>query len=391
MSETPERNEFDGPPIGLRRADRDGLEIIDAMAGRCSTLGLGHESIQLAIQQTSESHLGDACCDDPSATDRDDSFLQAIRQIIDGSQHVLAESAILCSSADAAVETAIGFARTWKPDAYRTIALIGSDHGRTAACRTVSGKPELHQGFGPMMAGFAHAPAGDIDALKATIDEHTAALLITPVDLDDDARPLDDSYLHAARQLCDQYQVAMIVDETRLAFGSSGKPFSFASISDIRADGVVLAAGIFGGLPGGLFVGSDRLSGSAGVRSEKYPLHRAVAMATFEQMLQADLPSSVGDSMQDFAVALAEKIGGFEFVRDVNANGLTIGILTDIDSAEIVQNASAVGLRIESAGETSIRLQLPAVIESEDQAEVIERLGQTLERIERHVSMATTE
>ena len=38
----------------------------------------------------------------------------------------------------------------------QTIAL-GSDHGRTGMTRTASGQPELHQGLGPMMAGFSHS------------------------------------------------------------------------------------------------------------------------------------------------------------------------------------------------------------------------------------------
>ena len=380
----------DGQPIGLRRAgrlvDTDDLEIIDAIAGRTSVLGFGSEPIIQAITNVTQTYLGDANSPADPIKDSDDSFITALRDLIDGSSSVLAESAVLCESADVAVETSIRFARSWKKDAFRTVALIGSDHGRTAACRTASGIPDLHEGYGPMMAGFAHVPANDIDALKATVDERTACLLLCPIDLHDACLPLDTEYLKAAREICDQHQVALIFDESRLCFGGSGKPFTFSSIAEVRADAVVLSAGIFAGLPGGIFVGSDRLTQSTLCQSDHLPLQRAVAMATFSEMQSADLPSSTDEEIQEIAVKLAETIGGFEFVRDIHASGSTIGIVTDIRSDEIVQAAASQGLKIEAAGDTAIRMQLPLLVDENDASEMLQRFAQTMQEIEREAA-----
>jgi acetylornithine/succinyldiaminopimelate/putrescine aminotransferase len=87
--------------------------------------------------------------------------------------------------------------------------------------------------------------------------------------------------------------------------------------------------------------------------------------------------------MHRFAVAAAEQLSGFEFVRDVNVLGMTIGIETDIESAEIVRSASRRGLRIESAGETAIRIQPPLVMSDADQQILLTRLGETIEAVER--------
>ena len=378
-----ERSPFTGPPTGLRRSDSSGLEIIDAMAGRQSALGFGNEAIVEAIRSTAGSYLGEA-----RASDTDNVFFASLRELIGGSDSVLAESCLLCATADEAVETAIQFARQWKKDAYRTVALIGSDHGRTMACRTASGQPSLHDGLGPMIAGFAHVPADDVDALAATVDEGTACLLIAPVDLADGARVLSADYLQAARDICDKHQVALIIDESRLCFGASGQPFSFSFVSDVRVDGVILSAGLFGGLPGGVLIASDRFTQSAGILTGHLPLQRAVVSATLAEMKSRGLPQSFADTMENFAVALAEKIGQFEFVRDANVCGMTIGVVTDIDADAIVRSANEEGVRMEAAGDTSVRMQLPLVADKNDLAEIVQCFGQSLERIERETADA---
>ena len=68
-----------------------------------------------------------------------------------------------------------------------------------------------------MMAGFAHVPVGDLDALHAAIDEQTACILLSPVDLLGAARPIDAGYLEGVRELCDEHEILLVIDETQLA------------------------------------------------------------------------------------------------------------------------------------------------------------------------------
>ena len=162
-------------PFGLRRTDQSGREIIDASAGRVSVFGFGHQGIVEAINMAADQYLGDAASLADIHSDANEDFRELVQAVIGQSGNVRSDSLLVTESADAAVETAIRFARGWKSDAYRTIAMIGSDHGRTAACRTASGRPELHEGYGPMIAGFSHVPPNDIDALRATISDQTAS------------------------------------------------------------------------------------------------------------------------------------------------------------------------------------------------------------------------
>ena len=87
--------------------------------------------------------------------------------------------------------------------------------------------------------------------------------------------------------------------------------------------------------------------------------------------------------MQDFAVELAEIVSTFEFVRDVNALGLTIGIETDLPSSDIVQAARQRGMRLESAGDHSIRIQPPPVIGEDERNALLQSLAATMEALQR--------
>lgn len=385
--DAPTRAAMSGPPKGIRRADRDGLELIDAMAGRASVFGFGFDPITEAIQAAAESYLGDssAFVDDPDPGD--DSLFNAFLEVLDDSAAISPASISLCASADIAVESAIGIARKLRPEkSFRTIALLGSDHGRTGMCRTASGRPSLHEGFGPMMAGFTHVPVGNLDAIRAVIDEQTACILLSPVDMLNAARPIDAEYLTGVRELCDQHELLLVIDETQLAFGASGQPFAFSAIANVHADVVALSSGLFAGLAGGIVLASQKVFSDRILDTHGYPLLCAVAVETISSMQKQGLPAAASDAMRDLAVSVAEEIGGFEFVRDVHTLGVSIGIESDIESADIVAAAARSGLRIETAGDTAIRLQPPLVISQADQATLLERLSQTMEAIERETA-----
>ena len=113
MSELQPRRPFDGSPVGLRRADSKGLEIIDAVSGRACSLGFGNQVIADSIWRVAEDYLGDANRFIKSKPDADEDFAVLVRGAIENSKYVASESIHLCASSDAATELAIRFARRW--------------------------------------------------------------------------------------------------------------------------------------------------------------------------------------------------------------------------------------------------------------------------------------
>jgi acetylornithine/succinyldiaminopimelate/putrescine aminotransferase len=90
--------------------------------------------------------------------------------------------------------------------------------------------------------------------------------------------------------------------------------------------------------------------------------------------------------MEGVVKDLAELLSGFEFVRDLHVLGMSIGIASDIESADLVRTARRRGLRIEAAGDTGVCLQLPLVVSDEDKLALLGRLGETLKAIERETA-----
>lgn len=382
-----QRTKMNGSPSGMRRADAEGLELIDALAGRASVFGFGFEPITRALQTAAEGYLGDATAFVDQVFHHEDPLYGNFMEILGDSNAVTADSISLCSSTDMAVETAIGWARRFRPEkSFRTIAFSGSDHGRSGLCRTASGRPELQSGYGPMMAGFTHVPPGDLDAIRSNIDDQTACLMLSPIDMRNAAVAMEATFLADVRQLCDEHDILLVVDESQIGFGSSGQPFAFSAIADIHADVVIVASGLFAGLPGGIVLASQRVTGERILDTTRYPLQSAVAVATLTSMQKQELPASILESMQQLAVTLAEKLKGFEFVRDIHALGMTIGVETDIESANIVALSARQGLRLESAGDVAFRIQLPLVPDPADVEDFLTRLGETMESIERETA-----
>jgi acetylornithine/N-succinyldiaminopimelate aminotransferase len=361
---------YSDAPQGLRRADADGLEIVDAMAGRSSVFGFGHAAIVETIAMVADQYLG------PEPTGDSIGVIDSLRSL--GVDDAVLRNAATTPSADLAIEQLILLARS-RDDGrrYRTLAMIGSDHGRTAMCRTASGKPELHHGFGPMMAGFGHVPVDNLKAIESQIDDQTGSVLICPVDFANGCRAATEDFLIGLRQLCDKHDLLLIVDETQLVLGATGAATTFQSIADVTADAIAFSAGCFGGMPGGLWIAGERVTDQAIVDVDAVPMLALLAKQTLATMIDEDILAAASADSQPFAVTLAETIAHHEFVRDVHATGRTIGIETDIDSADLVRIAARCGLHVEAAGDLAIRLQPPLLMDDDDRQRLIDGIGKT--------------
>ena len=393
------------PPSGMCRPGAKGEVVVDALSGRTSVFGFGFAPLQAALLLASQSYVGDSAeridperCNEESwesEIESDDlqgdalgvALAKRIRQSFAGDAAVATDTILLRPSADTAVETAIGLARRYRPDkSFRTIALVGSDHGRTGMCRSASGQPSLHQGWGPMMAGFSHVPAGDIDALRSVVDEQTACVLLSPVDLAGAAVACEEDYLTAIRQICDEHDLLLVMDESQLVLGASGRLLTFSSLADIHADIAIVSAGLFAGLPAGLVLSSAKATSSPITDVVRFPAQAAVAEQTLACMLEQGLPLTSDDGAHPFSKAVAKLLSGFEFVRDIHATGVTIGIETDLDASGIVQATRRSGVRLARSGATSVCLQPPLLISEDDQTLLLSRLSHALESLERETA-----
>ncbi len=63
----------------------------------------------------------------------------------------------------------------------------------------------------------------DWDALKATITDETAAVIVEPVQGEGGIRPIPDAEMRALREICDEAGILLILDEVQCGIGRTGK------------------------------------------------------------------------------------------------------------------------------------------------------------------------
>jgi acetylornithine/succinyldiaminopimelate/putrescine aminotransferase len=107
-----------------------------------------------------------------------------------------------------------------------------------------------------------------------------------------------------------------------------------------------------------------------------------VLSATLSAMQQRGLLDAVASTADAFAVELAECVSRFEFVRDIQMLGLSIGLETDLESELLVRAARQRQLRLDVAGETAVRIQLPLVATEQDRRLVVELIEATMASIQ---------
>jgi acetylornithine aminotransferase len=261
------------------------------------------------------------------------------------------------------------------------IVMEHSFHGRTMATLSATGNSKIQQGFGPMLDGFVRVPYDDVEAIKSVALQHDniVAILVEPVQGEGGLHIPSDDYLTSLRQICDQQQWLLMLDEVQSGNGRTGQYFAFQH-TDITPDVVTTAKGLGNGVPIGACIAGGKANGvfSPGNHGSTFggnPLACAAANAvitTIEQDQLCQNATAMGDLLNRlFSEALAMTNG----VVEIRNKGLMIGIELDRDCPELVQQALEQRLLINVTAGNVIRLLPPLTITPQIAAEVVEVLA----------------
>ncbi len=209
-----------------------------------------------------------------------------------------ADRAFFCSSGLEAVETAIKLIRRYQYTNGHTrrnhiITLENGFHGRSLACLSAGGNDYAREGFGPLLEGFTAVPAEDIAALEAAITDHTAGILLEPVQSEGGVYPLDHTYLREVHALADKHALVLCFDEVQTGFGRTGSLFAYEQIG-VTPDILTLAKGIGNGFPLAACLMTDAVAacitpGSHGSTYGGNPLAMAVGNAVLDALESPEL------------------------------------------------------------------------------------------------------
>lgn len=287
-----------------------------------------------------------------------------------------------------AVETAIKAARKWAyqvkgvpADQAEIVVCEGNFHGRTTTIVSFSTEPQYRDGFGPFTPGFKVVPYGDAQALRAAIGPNTAAVFFEPIQGEAGIIVPPEGYLRAARELCDEHNVLLMLDEIQTGLGRTGKLFAYQH-EGILPDVLVLGKALSGGFypVSAMLAREDVMAvfkpGDHGSTFGGNPLGCAVAIAALEVIENEDLAArsqSLGEKV--FARLRALKS---PYIKDVRGKGLMIGIELNTAARPFCEALWARGVLCKETHHKTIRFAPPLVISEQDLMWAVDQLCETL-------------
>lgn len=293
-------------------------------------------------------------------------------------EHSFADTVFFTNSGTESCELAVKMARKYwfekdQPEKVEILTFEGSFHGRSSAGIAAAGSKKMTKGFGPILGGFKSLPWGDLEAVKAAITDKTAAILVEPVQGEGGIRPLADVDLKALRQIADDHNLLLILDEVQCGVGRTGKLFAH-EWAGITPDIMMVAKGIGGGFPLGAVLASEEAASgmTAGTHGSTYggnPLACAVGSKVIEIVAE---PTFL-DGVRAKAGLLRQKLEGLvadnpEVFEEVRGTGLMLGLKCKATNLDVVNAGYAQELITVPAADNVIRL-LPPLTLSEDEVD----------------------
>ncbi|WP_319772293.1 aspartate aminotransferase family protein [Breoghania sp.] len=295
-----------------------------------------------------------------------------------------ADRVFFTNSGAEAMEACIKTARRYQytkgaPERFGVITFEGAFHGRTIATIAAGGQAKYLEGFGPKAAGFDQVPFGDLDAVKAAINDTTAAILIEPIQGEGGIRPVPHEFLRALRALCDAHGLLLIYDEVQTGVGRTGKFFAH-EWSGVAPDIMGVAKGIGGGFPMGACLATEEAAAGMvpGTHGTTYG-GNMLAMAVGNAVLDIVLDDGFIEDVARKGILLKQKLASvvdsnpdvFDMVR---GEGLMLGIKCKAPVGEVVASGRNHGVLTVPAGDNVMRLLPPLTATEEEIDMAVERL-----------------
>ena len=368
---------------GAWLTDTKGKRYLDALAG-IAVVGLGHANPEVA--QT---------INEQSTTLLHTSNLYRVpkqEELAEKLQRVSGmDNMFFGNSGAEANECAIKIARLYgnkKNIENPTIIVTDSAfHGRTLATLTATGNRKVHAGFEPLVQGFARVPYDDIDAVRriAGHNKSVVAVMVEPIQGEGGIKVPNQNYLASLREICDENDWLLILDEIQTGNGRTGEYFCY-QLSGIKPDVVTLAKGLGNGIPIGVCLASGKAAevlapGNHGSTFGGNPLSCAVGITVIDQIEKLGLAKRAGELGDRMMGQFRERLGLLNSVKDIRGMGLMIGIELSSPCGDLVGKALEKGILINVAADSVIRLLPPLTITDEEAEQICDIVCELVEAV----------
>ena len=343
--------------------DENGYRYLDFIAGiATNSLGHAHPALVKAIQEQAAELI--------HCSNLYEIPLQAkVAEMLTASTDF--DKVFFCNSGTEAVETAIKLARKhayneYGPEKSEVLAFTNSFHGRTYGGLTATAQTSYHEGFGPMLPGFAYAPFGDLQAAREMIGPQTAAVLVEPIQGEGGINAAPEGFLQGLRDLCDKYGAVLIFDEVQTGVGRTGHLYAYQGIG-VVPDVLTSAKGLGGGMPVGAVMAKEEYAsltpGNHGSTFGGNPLAMAAVKAVLGVIDDPAFLEEVrfkGRILKNALALIADRVPSAE----VRGEGLLLGLdLKDSELArQVFEHCLEEGVLVNLVAGTTVRLAPPLTV-----------------------------
>jgi 4-aminobutyrate aminotransferase len=158
----------------------------------------------------------------------------------------------------------------------------------------------------------------------------TAAIIVEPVLGEGGYVVSPPSFLPGLREICDEHDILLIIDEVQSGFGRTGKFYAFEHYA-VQPDIVVMAKGLGSGFPiSGIAAPRDLMQkwmvGTHGGTYGGNPMGCAAAEATIRVLLEEGLVENAAQRGAQLMDGLQELQSRHRVIGDVRGLGLMVGV-----------------------------------------------------------------
>jgi putrescine aminotransferase len=315
--------------------------------------------------------------------------------------------AFFCSGGAEAVEMALKLARLASGKHY-FISMVDGFHGKSMGAVSCTGKADYRTPYLPIIQGVQHVEFGDADAVETAIrnliavGESVAAVIVEPIQGEAGIIVPPDDYLPKLREICDRYDVFLILDEIQTGMGRTGTLWACEAhdvVPDILTYGKAFGGGVMPitGIAARPHLWVDELKDNPWILGSPTfggnPLACAAAIAAIKYTIENDLPRQIAEKGTYLMDKLIELKAQHEILVDVRGKGLLVGLEYPTEeigwevSKGLFKRGVLTGGTLNNAKVN--RIEPPGIISYESLDTVVSRLDETLTEVQTNLDNHT--
>lgn len=259
-------------------------------------------------------------------------------------------------------------------------------HGKTLGALSATSGEKYRKPFEPLLWEFVQIPFNDTKALEDAIDANTAGFIVEPIQGEGGVHVPCPNYLQAVRDICDQKNILLIIDEIQTGVGRTGE-FLASHKENVSGDIVCLGKGLAGGIPVGATVMQKKIADAVPKHMHTStfggnPLACAGVIATLKLLDHDQL-----DHIKNMGIYFREQLSSMCADRRiaVRGNGLMIGLSVQEKRNHILKALQDHYILAIPSGEDVVRFLSPFIIQKEHIDIAIKALQKILNNLSCHV------